>query len=193
MFKYAALAAAAATAFIAVPASAATTVTYTSGQNVNLIEVDGIYSGAFGVNVVGSASDPADPSFTATLFFTVPQDGSAAASAINIELSEESNIDFSSILLNGFAGTVSNVGGLSTAVKFLVPITAGANNTLTFTGLLNPPSGVGNGSFGGNVTVAAVPEPTTWALFILGFGGLGYAMRRRNSQVRSAKAKLHFA
>lgn len=44
-----------------------------------------------------------------------------------------------------------------------------------------------------NIGVAPVPEPTTWALFILGFGGMGFAMRRRNAKVRVAKAALHFA
>ena len=28
-------------------------------------------------------------------------------------------------------------------------------------------------------TVGAVPEPTSWALMLLGFGAIGYAMRRR--------------
>lgn len=29
------------------------------------------------------------------------------------------------------------------------------------------------------ITIAPVPEPSTWALLIVGFGGVGYAMRRR--------------
>ena len=35
------------------------------------------------------------------------------------------------------------------------------------------------GSFSGTVDVSAVPEPGTWALMILGFGAIGFAMRRR--------------
>jgi hypothetical protein len=35
--------------------------------------------------------------------------------------------------------------------------------------------------------VAAVPEPTTWALMLVGFGLTGAAMRRRASQ-RPAQA-----
>lgn len=31
----------------------------------------------------------------------------------------------------------------------------------------------------GQVQMAAVPEPGTWALMLLGFGGVGYSMRRR--------------
>ena len=30
-------------------------------------------------------------------------------------------------------------------------------------------------------TTSAVPEPTTWAMMLLGFGGIGFAMRRRKS------------
>ena len=37
------------------------------------------------------------------------------------------------------------------------------------------------GSFGGNVafSAAAVPEPVTWGMMLLGFGVVGFAMRRR--------------
>ena len=31
----------------------------------------------------------------------------------------------------------------------------------------------------GNAAIAAVPEPATWALMIMGFGGAGYMIRRR--------------
>ncbi len=36
-----------------------------------------------------------------------------------------------------------------------------------------------------NVYFSAVPEPATWALIILGFGAIGYAMRRQRSRRRS--------
>jgi hypothetical protein len=41
--------------------------------------------------------------------------------------------------------------------------------------------GPGTGNFNGtaNLTLAAVPEPATWGLMILGFAGLGYTVRRR--------------
>jgi hypothetical protein len=34
-----------------------------------------------------------------------------------------------------------------------------------------------------------VPEPTTWAMMLFGFGGLGYAMRRK----QSVRARIRFA
>jgi choice-of-anchor C domain-containing protein len=40
-----------------------------------------------------------------------------------------------------------------------------------------------------NVGIAAVPEPATWALMILGFGAVGGAMRRR----RASAATVRFA
>ena len=40
-----------------------------------------------------------------------------------------------------------------------------------------------------NATTAAVPEPATWAMMMFGFGGLGYAMRRKSE----ASARIRFA
>jgi hypothetical protein len=37
-------------------------------------------------------------------------------------------------------------------------------------------------------TVAGVPEPATWAMMLLGFGGIGFALRRKNRQVAALAA-----
>lgn len=42
----------------------------------------------------------------------------------------------------------------------------------------------GNARF--EAVFGAVPEPTTWAMMILGFGVIGGAMRRRKAQIRTA-------
>ena len=49
---------------------------------------------------------------------------------------------------------------------------ADGSYTLTFVGR-------GSGSFGGAVAFSAVPEPSTWGMMLLGFGAVGFAMRRR--------------
>jgi hypothetical protein len=36
-----------------------------------------------------------------------------------------------------------------------------------------------NAFINGRIVMAAVPEPATWAMMLLGFGGIGFAMRRR--------------
>jgi hypothetical protein len=48
----------------------------------------------------------------------------------------------------------------------------------SFTGFTN-----GTGSFSGTLTISsAVPEPSTWAMIILGFAGLGFMAHRRKSK-----------
>ena len=37
------------------------------------------------------------------------------------------------------------------------------------------------GSYSGTVTFASAPEPATWGLMILGFGAVGYSLRRRRA------------
>jgi hypothetical protein len=49
-------------------------------------------------------------------------------------------------------------------------ITFDSGNTFTF------------GEPGGTVSVAAVPEPSTWALMLLGFAGVGFMAYRRKSK-----------
>lgn len=50
---------------------------------------------------------------------------------------------------------------------------------VTITGITTQPPGVGNG---------AVPEPATWAMMLMGFGAIGYAMRRRKWTMTRAQA-----
>ena len=48
-------------------------------------------------------------------------------------------------------------------------------------------------TYGVPPSTAAVPEPATWGLLILGFGAIGGAMRRRTATVRVARASIRFA
>lgn len=44
-----------------------------------------------------------------------------------------------------------------------------------------------------NFAIGAVPEPASWALFVLGFGALGGAMRRRTGAMAASRDRLVFA
>ena len=63
-----------------------------------------------------------------------------------------------------------------------VTLTSGAlaaNTTYRFRYTVNLGSA---GNVSGNAAFYPVPEPATWAMMLLGFGGIGFAMRRRRGQ-----------
>lgn len=193
MTRTTALALGAAIAAFAVPASAAT-VTYpaTSPSPGGVITLNpagpDTVSGFLGFDVTGTGD------FIATLTFLNPfANASAGGSAVF-------NFDGDAITFTG--GDVSGVGTVSTTFNAQgssiqvdrINLPAGLQ-TLTFRGALNP-TGNGFARVGGQLTLQAtpaIPEPGTWALFILGFGAVGAALRRRSSAVRISKAKLNFA
>lgn len=83
---------------------------------------------------------------------------------------------FTGLGINNAANPIAVSGTWSETVRYSVNFTGGSGS-----------------NFNGTANLTAVPEPTTWALLILGFGAVGHTMRRRSSQVRVAKASLKFA
>ena len=93
----------------------------------------------------------------------------------------------------------SGFGSFATVGSFAGP--AGAQNRVDFTalatgryvrinwsGLQGEYPGLNEFIAGGIAANGVVPEPDTWALMILGFGGVGAAARRRASQRRTHAA-----
>ena len=84
--------------------------------------------------------------------------------------------------INGVACLVEGVGTCGATETFAasnVPIPGGQLTPIVVTGTSR-----GNGSYGGNLTftpAAAVPEPATWAMMLLGFAGIGWQFRRRRN------------
>lgn len=157
--------------FAAAPAMAATNIPLTQTS-------PGVYDGAFTKLVTKTGG------FTDDYEFTVPSIGSVGASVITLTL--DGSLTLSSVFLNGIKLTVqklstgqyaasTNIGGVSSIPNPQKLSISGSSTT-------------GTGSYTGSVQFkSAVPEPATWALMILGFGVVGYAMRRRPS-VRFAQA-----
>lgn len=106
--------------------------------------------------------------------FGFPTVGSGAGD-ISASLVGGDNTSFDSVDLNGtaFNLTASNTLGDLTGASILgLP----SINLLTVNfKVLND----GVGAFNGSVSATAVPEPGTWGMMLLGFGVIGYAMRRR--------------
>jgi hypothetical protein len=90
----------------------------------------------------------------------------------------------SSLTLAGIMGTSGSfsASGTGDTLALLVPFTGAGNYRVSFGGTA-PANGA---AVTGNLTfqLAPVPEPGTWALMLLGFAGVGVAIRR--SRKRSA-------
>ena len=118
----------------------------------------------------------ATPTFTEWLTFTNTLDG-----LYSITLSTSSlPVDFTSaILTNGITNYALSLVGQQGPNEFWgldTTFIPSGQYTLTING-----NNSNTGSLGGSVTIteAAVPEPATWALMLIGFGAVGWQLRRR--------------
>jgi hypothetical protein len=147
-------------AFAATPATAAQFITI-SGPSGNYGD-DEVTAGAF----------------TRTFTFTQAMVAGFNLSAIDfssVATSAFTDLTIASVTFNGVSLNTLSSGTFDYRNLGNQPILG--TNTIIVTGT----SG-GNGSFTGNLAftaIQAVPEPGTWALMLLGFGVVGYSMRRR--------------
>lgn len=136
----------------------------------------GAPSGTFEANLVSCDAGiaPCAGAFTASANFLVPAGYNLVGATVTTgpASSAANNIDFLTGFLNGQAFTFGPTGAFESG--FAGPIASQALNTLTFSGYTG-----GAGTFGGTLTFAAVPEASTWLMMILGFLGVGVALRRR--------------
>lgn len=103
----------------------------------------------------------------------------AWGSVVNTSWFGTANITMLSADLNGtplLTGTLP-LGPVAYNFATLLPSPASGTLTLTIHG-----ANTGGGSYGGdfNVTMAPVPEPTTYAMLLAGMGLVGLLARRRN-------------
>jgi len=98
------------------------------------------------------------------------------------------NLNFSNIVLDGMSGLFSLVTmpGSAETWACCTPNGNGAillatgQHTLTYT-VANTSDVLGTYAGNFNFAVAPVPEPATWAMMLLGFGAMGFSLRRRRS------------
>jgi hypothetical protein len=178
------LALAGATALTATAANAAVTIGSTSGTN-----------GTTSAVVTDPVNNP-----TKLEFDTTNAAAGSFTSSFNF-FSDGSDLGvFSATTATNPASTVSMLqlftgGDMGTAGTTLFNSITGSSNALTLTSALSPDTWYtftysGTLATAGNVSgpanlyaAAAVPEPATWGLMLLGFGGMGLVMRRRRRPV----------
>ena len=170
-------------AFGATAANAALTVTACDSQLDNGCTQDNTLAPAQS-SISWSDSDVGASPFSAVIDFNNTLGGNYFASLTTAS----PNVFFTSLTIYALVGGVPTgpalmqySGGPTHAIT-LLPASFGAGNyRLTFGGTTS-----GGGGEGGTLSFfQAVPEPSTWALMLFGFGAMGVALRRRRRPVRA--------
>jgi hypothetical protein len=168
------LAAVAATALAAAStANAAITVTNSSGVSapVNVVNTPTQSTIDFGQN-------PA-PSGSFSGWFEFNNDLSGLYSVIVSTSTPFASITDAALSGLGGSPTIASASGSGNSLSLLVNFLGAGDYRFSFGGNAPPNGGVVNG----NLTFQPVPEPATWAMMLVGFAGIGFAMRRRSKPV----------
>lgn len=125
------------------------------------------------------------------VFDTGVSAGQLSATISSIASSDpSSNIDFTSVILNGVEFDIVQIGRIEfrTIEDLFIP---DGLQTLVVSG-----SSGGTGSYSGTLafaTATAVPEPAAWAFMIFGFGAVGSRLRSNRRRQRKANVKINYA
>lgn len=138
------------------------------------------YSADYGAHVGTQAVDD-------QFVFTIPQTGLGSGNFSTSFTVNSNKFTLTDILFNGtsyFSQVAVGPHGWSLSIDNPLSITANVQNTLEIIGKVD-----GINGYSGNLTFArAVPETSTWAMMLMGFGAVGAAYRRRRTATRVAFA-----
>jgi len=156
------------------PADAAYVFDLTNGSTPFSPVITARYSADYGAH---TGTQAVDDSFV----FTIPQDGLGSGNFSTSFTVNSNKFTLTDILFNGqsyFSQVTIGSHGYSLSIDDPLPIQANIQNTLEIIGSVE-----GINGYSGNLTFAAgsVPEASTWAMLVLGFGAVGAAVRRRRA------------
>ncbi len=145
-----------------------------------VVLVGGDSAGTFRNTDVVCTPAPAPCAFSDTSNFVTPNGYTTLSATISSILSGgnlATNIDFTSVAINGVEFAIGSTGVVE--LRYLTDLLLGPGkiNTLTVSGTTR-----GDASYSGTLSFAnavGVPEPSTWLMMILGIGFAGMALRRR--------------
>jgi hypothetical protein len=136
-------------------------------------------SALFGATVTGTAGT--DTAINDSFTFNLMNGPALTDSQVSTILLGANDIDFTSITLDSVYAFMQTSFDPGTETWALMPgvVLNDGMHTIHVVGTLH---GV-TGSYSGTLNVAAVPEPATWAMMLLGFGAMGVVFRRRRQPV----------
>ena len=132
----------------------------------------------------GNSPGAGSGKFVDTYTFNFPMAGTASVVLGSTQSGPGTNVNFAtnSVRFNNVILSVVSSGTVELQELLNQPVAAGSQ-TLAIKGFAQA-----LGSYAGTVTFASAPEPSTWAMMILGMGAIGYSMRRRRVAVKVAYA-----
>ncbi|WP_344698540.1 FxDxF family PEP-CTERM protein [Sphingomonas limnosediminicola] len=148
--------------------------------------ISGPIDATFGHQGIPGVSSVAGTAFTDMFNFIINDNGVGSGSVTTSVSLQGKNgatdTDLLSVFINGILATHTVDNGLTDQWSVTdVPIYFGVVNNITINGISR-----GQGHYAGTAEftpVAAVPEPATWAMMLLGFGVVGFSMRRKRKTV----------
>jgi hypothetical protein len=134
-------------------------------------------------NGLGLANDPTgDHEISGTNLIRIDMTGARAAGATDFSFMFASTTGGESWQVFGSNLATTGYVSVATGSDEIDHVLSGANGAFNFYYFDTPTPNPGNVLLASVDAVAAVPEPSTWAMMILGFAGVGFMAYRRKSQ-----------